>query len=217
MQPPPSPQTKGPKPKLRGVSHLVGAMGTLPAAYILIENIKAPQAIAPAAVYLVGLFLLLGISSLYHVPMWTPTVRANLRRLDRSVIYIFVAGTYTPLVMQLGTSVWAYTLHAVWSAALVGVFIAVFVSGAPRWVTALTYVVLGWGALSFMPALYSNLGPNTFWLITNGGLLYTIGALIYAFKRPNPFPAIFGYHEIFHLLVVAAAALHYKAIFNTLV
>ena len=205
-------KTKGPKPKLRGVSHLLGAIATLPAGYILRGKAAGSESATPLTVYLAGLFLLLGVSALYHVPMWAPRVRANLRRLDRSMIYVFVAGTYTPLVVKLGASVWGYTLHAVWAAALSGVAIAIFVSGAPRWVTALPYVVLGWGAVILMPEIYSQLGASPFWLITLGGILYTIGAISYAFKLPDPFPAVFGYHEIFHLLVVIAAALHYAAI-----
>ena len=216
MQPTPHPKPKGPKPKLRGVSHLIGAIATLPAGYFLRDHLPDSEATVPVTVYLVGLFLLLGVSSLYHVPMWTPTVRANLRRLDRSMIYVFVAGTYTPLVVKLGPTLWSYTLHAVWAAALTGVSIAVFVRGAPRWVTALPYVVLGWGAVTLMPAIYSQLGANPFWFITTGGILYTLGAVSYAFKRPNPFPTVYGYHEIFHLMVLLAAALHYAAIFGVL-
>jgi len=213
--PPPLPQ-KGPKPKLRGVSHLIGAIATLPAGYVLQAQVPDSEATAPVTIYLVGLFLLLGVSALYHVPMWTPKVRTNLRRLDRSMIYVFVAGTYTPLVVKLGPALWPYTLHAVWAAALTGVAVAVFVTGAPRWITALPYVVLGWGAVMLLPAVYSKLGPTPFWFIALGGLLYTLGAVSYAFKRPNPFPTVYGYHEIFHLLVVIAAALHYAAIFGVL-
>jgi hemolysin III len=148
--------------------------------------------------------------------MWTPKVRTNLRRLDRSMIYVFVAGTYTPLVVKLGPALWPYTLQTVWAAALTGVAVAVFVTGAPRWVTALPYVVLGWGAVMLLPAVYSNLGANPFWFFAIGGLLYTLGAVSYAFKRPDPFPTVYGYHEIFHLLVIIAAALHYAAIFGAL-
>ena len=216
MQTAPPMPPKGPKPTLRGVSHLLGAACTLPAAFFLKAQLQEPTPTWPVTLYLSGLFLLLGVSALYHVPMWSPAVRANLRRLDRSMIYIFVAGTYTPLVIQLGETVPQWILPVTWAAALMGVALAIFVSGAPRWLTALTYVLLGWGAAFLMPAIHHQYGARIFWFITGGGLLYTLGAVVYAFKWPNPFPAVYGYHEIFHLLVLLAAALHYTAILKVL-
>jgi hemolysin III len=207
---------KGPKPKLRGISHLLAAVAVLPAGLLLCDRALARGSMGSIAVYVIGLFLLFAVSATYHVPNWSPQRRTHLRRLDRSMIYLFVAGSYTPIVAAMGTAVWPWTLHTVWAAAVLGIGAAVFLTKAPRWVTALPYVVLGWGAVVIMPAAYRYFGPELFWVVTIGGILYTIGAVIYAFKKPNPVPSVFGYHEIFHLLVIIGAGLHYAAIWGML-
>ena len=203
---------KPPKPKLRGVSHLVMTLVAIPMTlqlYGLGTDIERAWQIA---VYSVAFFLLFGVSALYHVPMWTPNRRAQLRKLDRSMIYVFIAGTYTPICAAVGGSSEQIVLPAAWTAAMCGVAFTLLGSGWPRYVTALPYVVLGWGAVSFMPAVSESFGSTTFWCITGGGIAYTIGAICYAFRKPNPWPATFGYHELFHLLVILAAVLHFKGI-----
>ena len=170
--------------------------------------------IAPFAIitYSVGLFLLFAVSAFYHVPMWKPATRTHLRRADRSMIYIFIAGTYTPILVLLDDNIWGGTIWIVWAAALIGVAISLFFTKLPRWVTATPYVVLGWGACILMPAVWSIFDHTVFWLIATGGLMYTVGAVSYASKKPDPWPRTFGSHEIFHLFVIGAAVMHYLAI-----
>ena len=165
-------------------------------------------------IYGICLILLLAISALYHTPMWKPAARARLRRVDHSMIFIFVAGTYTPILMELGDRVSPVMMPAVWIAALVGIAMALFFTGVPRYVRAAPYVVMGWGCAVILPALYTHLGQSPFWLLLGGGLAYSLGAIVYARRIPNPAPTVFGYHEIFHLLVLIAATCHYVAIWE---
>lgn len=203
------------KPKLRGVSHLFAAIAALPASFFLVSAAAAESSLLPIYTYASVLFFLFGISAFYHVPHWSVGKRAVLRRLDRSMIYLFIAGTYTPMLAKLEGAVWAHTNTLVWVAALMGVLFTVVFTNMPRWVRTLPYIGLGWGAVTLLPALYTQLGSTIMWLIVSGGLLFTIGGIIYAQKRPNPWPAVFGYHEIFHLLVIAAVGLHYYAVLLT--
>ncbi len=212
----PSP-AKPPKPKLRGVSHLIGALVALFAGPFLYLNASQETMMLGIGIYGVCLVLLLAISALYHTPMWQPEVRARLRRVDHSMIYIFVAGTYTPILFELGDQVSPVMMPAVWTAALVGIALALFFTGAPRSLRAAPYVVMGWGGAVILPALYQHLGVFPFWLLLLGGVMYSVGAVVYAFRSPNPAPRVFGYHEIFHLLVLGAAACHYAAIWDIVV
>jgi hemolysin III len=205
--------TKGPKPKLRGVSHLVGTLLAVPAAVALMGIATDERVRCGVIVYAICLVMLLGVSAFYHVPMWQPGPRARLRRVDRSMIYVFIAGTYTPLVLVLGDRIGSAVLPAVWLAALAGIVLTLVGSNLPRYVTATPYVVLGWGAVVIMPAVKEQFGMVCFWLIAAGGLAYTIGAIAYARRKPNPWPRVFGYHEIFHMLVLLGAAAHYLAIY----
>ena len=209
----PSP-SKSPKPKLRGVSHVIGAVVALVAAPFLYLNASEATQAAGLGIYGVSLVLLLAISGLYHVPMWRPAVRARLRRVDHSMIFVFVAGSYTPILTELGDRVSPMMMPAVWIAALVGITLALFFAGVPRYIRAAPYVIMGWGGAVILPALYTHLGAFPFWLILGGGLAYSVGAVVYAKRTPNPAPAVFGYHEIFHLLVLIAAACHYVAIWD---
>ncbi|MGB0591979.1 MAG: PAQR family membrane homeostasis protein TrhA [Myxococcota bacterium] len=208
------PAAKPPKPKLRGVSHLIGALVALVASPFLYLNASEETQTLGLGIYGVCLILLLAISALYHTPMWKPEARARLRRVDHSMIYVFVAGTYTPILMELGDKVSPVMMPAVWIAALVGITLALFFAGLPRYVRTAPYVVMGWGGAVILPALYTHLGSYPFWLLLGGGLAYSVGAVVYAKRTPNPAPAVFGYHEIFHLLVLIAATCHYAAIWD---
>ena len=179
------------KPKLRGVSHLLAAIAAVPVAFSLIESAADGPTLLPTYIYACVLFLLFGISA---------------------VIYLFIAGTYTPMLAKLEGSVWVHTNTLVWVAALTGVLFTIVFTNLPRWVRTLPYIGLGWGAVILLPALYTQLGSTATWLFVSGGLLFTIGGVIYARKRPNPWPKTFGYHEIFHLLVIGAVILHYYAV-----
>ena len=202
------------KPKLRGVSHEWAFFISLGAGAALILAAHGTKATIAVAIYAGSLSALLGTSALYHRVNWTrPEVRLWMRRLDHSMIFLLIAGTVTPfLVLVLDSAFADALLVAVWSAALVGIVVEMIWIEAPKWVTALIYISVGWiGALAF-PAIVSHAGIGAGALIALGGLLYTIGAVVYARQRPDPRPATFGYHEIFHLLVILAAAAQFAAV-----
>ena len=217
MQAPATTPDKPPKPRLRGVFHLVGAVCALVAGPFLYVSASPETLAVGVVVYGVCLVLLLGVSGLYHVPMWPPATRARLRRLDHSMIFIFVAGTYTPILLELGDQVSPIMMPAVWLAASAGTAMVLFFDGLPRYVTVTPYLVMGWGAVAIMPPLLEHLGGFPFALVVVGGVIYSVGAVIYARRSPNPAPAVFGYHEIFHVMVLLAAACHYAAIWDMVV
>jgi hemolysin III len=197
------------KPLLRGVSHEVAAFLAFAAWMGLLTVAPAGRARAAAGVYGATLFALFAVSALYHRPTWGTRARLLMRRLDHSAIFLLVAGTYTPFCLLLGGIMGHALLAGIWAAALLGVLQSIFWVGAPRPLVALFYLALGWAAVPIMPALRDVLGGAAIALLAAGGLAYTLGAVIYAVRRPDPFPAVFGYHEIFHALVIVAAACHY--------
>jgi hemolysin III len=202
------------KPKLRGVSHEWAFFLSLGAGAALVLAADDAQARISMAIYAGSLSALLGTSALYHRVNWTrPNVRRWMRRLDHSMIFLLIAGTVTPfLVLVLDSAFADALLVAIWAGALVGIVVELIWIDAPKWVTALIYVCVGWiGALAF-PAIVSDAGIGAGALIAFGGVLYTIGAVVYARQRPDPRPATFGYHEIFHLLVILAAAAQFAAV-----
>jgi len=203
-----------PKPRLRGVLHLIAAIAFVPAVVVLVLHARSGAGLG-AAVFGGSLVALLTASAVYHTPHWTPHIRGLLRRLDHAMIYVLIAGTYTPLCVQLGGSAATVMLPVVWAAALVGVVKSLVWPQSVRWLTAVLYVVLGWAAVPYGAAMYTVLGLTVLTLIGAGGLMYTVGAVVYARKSPNPAPRTFGYHEIFHALVIAAAVCHYAAVWMT--
>ncbi len=202
------------KPRLRGVSHEWAFFVSLFLGAGLILAAKTPKATLAVAIYAVSLSALFGTSALYHRVNWRrPSSRRWMRRLDHSMIFLLIAGTYTPFALLVlhGTLATAI-LVAVWAGALAGSIVEMIWIEAPKWVTALIYLSLGWVAVVAFPALWNDLGVAGTLLVAAGGLLYTLGAIVYATQRPDPNPAVFGYHEIFHLLVIAAAAAQFGAI-----
>ena len=177
-------ELKRPKPKLRGMSHLLGALCAIPLGISLFRLQEGHS--AATIVYGGSMFLLLSVSSFYHVVHWEPEMRAVLRRVDRSMIYIFVAGTYTPILAGLGSHISGWVSPVVWTAAGLGVVLTVFVPGLPRVLVTGLYVALGWGAVMIMPAVMDHVGIRAFWFLTIGGFFYTVGATAYAFRRPDP-------------------------------
>jgi hemolysin III len=172
---------------------------------------KATLAVAIYGVTVAGLF---GTSAIYHRITWaTERARRWMRRLDHTMIFLLIAGTYTPFALLVldGTLATAI-LIGVWAGALAGVLLNLVWLDSPKWLTAAVYVGLGWVAVLALPELASELGAGALALVAGGGLLYTAGAVIYALRRPDPAPAVFGYHEIFHVLVIAAALLQFAAI-----
>jgi hemolysin III len=202
------------KPRLRGVSHQWAFFVSLAAGALLVAIAPAGRATLATGIYAVTVAALFGVSAVYHRVNWVSAgARRWMRRLDHSMIFCLIAGTYTPFALLVleGTLATAI-LVGVWAGALAGIVLNLVWVDAPKWVTAAVYLALGWVAVVALPDLASRLGPTAIALIGAGGVLYTAGAVIYALRRPNPVPAVFGYHEIFHVLVIAAAALQYAVI-----
>lgn len=202
------------KPLLRGWMHLVAAPLSLAASIVLIALAPTTPTKWASAVYLASSLILFGISALYHRFYWKPGWELLWKRLDHSNIFLLIAGTYTPLsVALLSPSAQRSLLVLVWGGALAGILINLFWPTGPRWLLTLIYVLLGWVAVWYLPEFWSAGGPAIVWLIIAGGILYTMGAVVYAFKRPDPWPAWFGFHEIFHLFTVLAWACHCVAVY----
>jgi hemolysin III len=202
------------KPRLRGVSHMYGAMVSVPLGIALVIAAPDGKATLAAAIYAFAVTGLLTTSATYHRIDWRrPSARAWMRRLDHSMIFVLIAGTYTPFsLLVLEGSLSTAVLIVVWAGALGGIVLNLVWITAPKWVTATVYVALGWVAVIAMPQLAERLGAVGVALLMGGGLLYTAGAIIYAAQKPDPRPAVFGYHEIFHALVLAAAAAHFAVV-----
>jgi hemolysin III len=213
------------KPSLRGVSHELAAYLSLISGAVLLwlsrryaeTHTEGETIFWGNAVYAASLTLLFGISAFYHRPQWTPAKRAVLRRIDHSAIYLLIAGTGTALALASlrgadGSSRAGWFLVVYWGGALLGILKSIFWIQAPKPVTALAYSLMALSAVPFFPQMGDRLGAPGMLLIVLGGVFYLLGASAYAFRRPDPWPATFGYHEIFHLLVIAGTACHYGAI-----
>ncbi|HEY8081990.1 MAG TPA: hemolysin III family protein [Solirubrobacterales bacterium] len=202
------------KPKLRGVSHEWAFFISLGLGAALIIAAKTSEATLAVTIYAVSLSALLGTSALYHRVNWTrPNVRRWMRRLDHSMIFFLIAGTYTPFaLLALDGPLADAILVVVWVGAIAGAVVEMVWIDHPKWVAALIYISLGWVAVIAFPGLWDEIGAAGTALVAAGGLLYTAGAVVYATQRPNPNPRIFGYHEVFHLFVILAAAAHFAAI-----
>jgi hemolysin III len=201
------------KPRLRGVSLQYAFFVSLACGVGLILAASNGRARIAAAIYAAAVSALLGTSALYHRVTWRPGARRWMRRLDHSMIFVLIAGTYTPVaLLALHGALARAILIAVWAGAAAGVAFKLVWIDAPKWLFAAVYVALGWVSVAVFGELPAAIG----WLglagLALGGLLYTLGAVVYATERPNPFPKVFGYHEVFHALVIAAAGLHYAVI-----
>lgn len=199
-------------PLLRGVTHFWTFWFAVAGAIALLAVAPDGTARAAAAIYGVGLCALFGGSALYHRWRWDARWRPILRRIDHSTIFVFIASTYTPvtLLAMHGSLRWI-VLGVVWVGALAGVAFSIVWITAPRALTAATYLALGFVAIVALPQLADALGAAPLTLILVGGGFYTAGAVIYALRRPNPWPRVFGFHEIFHVLVIVAAGCHFAA------
>jgi hemolysin III len=200
------------RPLLRGVTHAYAFWAALVAAVVLTVLAGPGVPRVSAIVYGGGLCALFAASGTYHRWRWNPRWRPLLRRIDHSTIFVFIAASYTPvaLLVMHGTLRWVI-LAAVWSGALIGVVLSVAWITAPRVLSAACYLALGWVAIAAMPQLVDRLDVAPLVLLAAGGLLYTVGAVVYATKRPNPWPSTFGFHEVFHALVIAAATVQFVA------
>jgi hemolysin III len=202
------------KPRLRGVTHEYAFFVSLVLGAALILLAEGTRATVAVAIYAVSLSALFGVSALYHVHQWErPSARRWMRRLDHAMIFFLIAGTVTPFALLVMDGPLATALLiAVWAGALAGTIVELAWTDSPKWVSAVVYIAVGLiGAVGF-PAILVEAGIAAGLLIAAGGILYATGAVIYALQRPDPSPTVFGYHEIFHVLVIAAAAAHFAAV-----
>lgn len=201
------------KPKLRGWLHAATAPLTLVAGVVLI--VLSPDAATRlgSTIYAASALLLFTVSAVYHRGTWSPRVWAFLRRFDHANIFLLIAGSYTPFTLLLleGRDR-TVLLTVVWVGAGLGVLFRIFWAGAPRWLYTPIYIGLGWAAVFYAPAFAASADGAVLTLMVVGGLLYTLGALVYGLKRPDPSPTWFGFHEVFHTLTILAFVTHYVGI-----
>ncbi|MDR0436419.1 MAG: hemolysin III family protein, partial [Propionibacteriaceae bacterium] len=197
------------KPRMRGVLHAACTLTALAGGLMLIFMARGGAEIAAAAVYMAAALLLFGVSAVYHLGMWDHRRDKVLQLLDHSNIFIFIAGTYTPIAVGLlhGANM-VVLISLIWGIAGLGVGLGMFALKTPRWVQAGLYVLMGWIAVGWMPVFWIASGPAVPILLLLGGIVYTMGAVVYAKQRPDPAPRWFGYHEVFHACTVIAAVLH---------
>jgi hemolysin III len=192
---------------------MVAFFVSLPAGYLLIRSAHTGTGRAAAIVFSIGLTILYGVSATYHRMTWLPDARRRMRGADHSSIFVLIACSYTAVGLLVFTPDWQRVLLAiVWAGAIVGVTLKIVAPVATRRVTGTMYIVLGWTAIIAAPQFVKRAPTDVVVLIATGGVLYTVGAIIFALRRPNPSPLVFGYHEIWHTMVVAASACHYYAI-----
>jgi hemolysin III len=198
------------KPKLRGWLHAA----TWPLAFfgflvmlVVADDIKVRIGVA---VFMVSALLLFGTSAVYHTGQWSEVAKGRLKRLDHANIFVLIAGSYTPFsLLLLDTQDAVILLSIVWGGTILGVLFRVFWIGAPRWLYVPIYIGLGWAAVFWLPEFAQNGSTAVLVLLATGGGLYTLGAVVYGFKKPDPWPAWFGFHEVFHTLTIAAFVVHY--------
>jgi hemolysin III len=202
------------KPRLRGVSHQIAFYVAVVSGLILIAGLEASGrtvgAIVIYAVFLAGMF---GVSATFHRIDWGPRAHGWWRRADHSMIFACIAGTYTPfclLALEPPTSTRLLTLA--WTGAGLGILRAMFWPGAPRLVTSLLYVAVGWVMIAYLPEVRAALDPIAFALVLAGGACFTIGAVVYALRWPDPVPTVFGFHEVFHVLIILGCTTHFIAV-----
>ncbi|WP_232676265.1 hemolysin III family protein [Nocardioides sp. R-C-SC26] len=208
------------KPKLRGWLHLGITPLTLAAGIVLVCLSPTAGTRIGSALFAATALLLFGVSAIYHTGTWSPRAWAFLRRFDHANIFLLIAGSYTPFsIILLEGTARVVLLSAVWGGAILGVAFRIFWTSAPRWLYVPIYIALGWAAVFFIPAFYDGavslglgVGIAIFVLIVTGGALYTFGGVVYGFKRPNPWPRWFGFHEVFHTFTILAFVSHYVGV-----
>lgn len=208
-----------PKPAMRGWIHLVATPLALAAGVVLICLAKQPGLKWACAVFMTSSLILFGNSALYHVGNWSKKVTDVLRRIDHVNIFLLIAGTYTPVAFGLDSFWRTLIISTIWAATAVAMLIHVVWINAPRWLYTLVYIIFGVSGVAYLSLFWLSpyAGPVIVWLIVAGGLCYILGALIYARRWPDPWPRVFGFHEIFHSATVAGYACHMVAIFFVVV
>ena len=201
------------KPLLRGVLHQIGFSASLVLGTLLIVGAGGPSEHVAASVFAGSVALCFGLSALYHRVNWRPRARLWMRRADHAGIYLLIAGTYTPVCLLALDGAWRFAVLAVvWLAAVAAIILKFAWVGAPKWLAAVIGIALGWAGVALMPQLATRVHPAAIVLLAAGGIAYTVGAVIYARGRPDPAPAVFGYHELFHALTIVGVACQYVAI-----
>jgi hemolysin III len=213
MSHPSSDESSPAKPILRGVLHHSAAFFAAGAGAVLVAMSPDLRTAAAVAIFSLSLVTLFAVSATYHRVHWkSARARAYMRRADHASIFVLIAGTYTPVAfLGLGGADGRRLLIMVWAGAAAGVLLSLFWVQAPKALTAAVAVAMGWMIVPYFGQVRRLLGPEV-WLIVAGGIAYTAGAVIYAVKRPNPWPRVFGYHEVFHALTIVGALLHFAAI-----
>ena len=202
------------KPRLRGVLHKWAFFASLALGVSLVIFAPGGRGTVAAAIYAASVAALFGVSALYHGVNWpTQNARRWMRRLDHTMISVLIAGTYTPFaLLVLDGTLATVVLIGIWAGALAVAIMKLAWIDAPKWLVTLIYVLLGWGGIAVFPHLLQELGITPTAMVAAGAGLYTLGALVYALRRPDPAPTVFGYHELFHVLVIAAAAIQYAVV-----
>jgi hemolysin III len=201
------------KPLLRGVLHQVGFTVSLVLGTLLIVGAAGASEHVAAAVFAGSVAACFGLSALYHRVNWRPRARLWMRRADHAGIYLLIAGTYTPVcLLALGGAWRLVVLAIVWAAAAAAIVLKFAWVGAPKWLAAVIGIALGWAGVALLPQLATRLHPVAIALFALGGIAYTVGAVIYARRRPDPVPSVFGYHELFHALTIVGVSCQYVAI-----
>ena len=202
------------KPRMRGWIHLCSAVLAIPAGWILVQRAVPGSMSAAALTYAASLVLLLGISGAYHTPTWSERPRVTLRLIDHSMIFILIGGSYTPFLLATNDDTFSFALPLVWIIATLGILRTVFLPNINRFLKSSIYVAMGWMAVPMIKPWWESFGLEVIVLLLMGGLSYTAGALVYARRRPDPWPKTFGYHEIFHVSVVFGSVCHFMAVWQ---
>ena len=202
------------KPRMRGVLHQWAFPASVVAGVVLVLQADSARARIATVIYAVSVAALLGTSATYHRVEWrTVAARRRMRRLDHTMIFVLIAGTYSPFaLLVLRGTLGAALLVGVWAAAAAGAVFKLVWIDAPGWLIAASYIVAGWVVVVAMPELVGRIGVAPVGALALGGVLYSVGAVVYVVRRPDPAPAVFGYHELFHSLVLVAAALQYMVV-----
>ena len=201
------------KPRLRGWIHEVAFFVAVPAGVALVLLARGAAATTAAAIYAFSLVAVFGSSAAYHRTRWSPAALRRMKRLDHSMIFVLIAGSYTPISLLVLNGAWSVViLSVVWAAAAVGITLKLARIDGFSVLTGILYMGMGWLALVILPQLLHGLTPAQTLLLVAGGLLYTAGAIVFASKRPDPIPATYGFHEVWHTFMVAAAACHFAMI-----
>jgi hemolysin III len=201
------------RPRLRGVLHQYAFFASLVLAFPLVATASTLSARFAATIFAASVAAMFGLSAVYHRVTWRPRPRAWMARLDHAAIYLLIAGTYTPYALVVLSGAWrVVVLAVVWGGAAAAIVVKFAWVRAPKALAAVIGVVLGWAGIAALPQLVERLGGGATGLLLAGGVLYTSGAVVYALRRPDPVPAVFGYHELFHALVVAGVVCHYASV-----